>query len=391
MDYSQQCTSVLPPLGGVEDAGVQRDLGVESALLPSWLNRALAYLHSIQSADPRPIPSVIFFTKATKNMSGRQARGGRRAGVHNWTKEETMSMLSLVKDMKPIGDEAWKDVAAEHAKDYPFRSDKYALMRKYGNLHRKPIPTGDPDCPEEVKFAKRIKYLIGNKADCGDADEEFDLRKVKHGESGANPNPDPQANQEPAPSANTSTDSSQPPTEVTGETNNSSTATQASKTPRKRAYRNSNGQESKKENKDDFIEAFRMQMLSNAQNAELDRQMRREEERSRREDHRQFMEMLGTMATAWAGGNTGVSAVFRPGEKPVLEGMESKPPAAKTPRAAKTRAKTRSPASPASTTSSMVSRVSTPSPPSPSSTLSSAQSTPSPSPPKRSRRNARKK
>ena len=63
-------------------------------------------------------------------------------------------------------------------------------MRKYATLYRKPIPTGDPNCPEEVKLAKRIKYLIGNKASVGDAEEEFNLEEIEFGESGANPKPD---------------------------------------------------------------------------------------------------------------------------------------------------------------------------------------------------------
>ena len=44
------------------------------------------------------------------------------------------------------------------------------------------IPTGDPDCPEEVKLEEQIKRLIRNKAALGDTEEEFNLKKVEFGE-----------------------------------------------------------------------------------------------------------------------------------------------------------------------------------------------------------------
>jgi hypothetical protein len=227
-----------------------------------------------------------------------------------------MSMLRLMQLHLPIGDEAWKAVALEHSEAYPLRADRHAIMRKYGNLHRKPIPTGDPNCPEEVRFAKRIKFEIGNKASVGDAEEAFELEEIAHSESGANPNPEP--NQEPAAAeANEATE----PTSV-------ATASAVSAPPSALKKRTYSAKKEKEEKKDNFIEVFRMQLLSQSQNAELDRQQRREEERARREEQRAFMQMLGTMATAWASGNTGASIVSRPGEQPVIEGMEAKAPPA---------------------------------------------------------------
>mmetsp|Transcript_16130 Transcript_16130/g.23920 ORF Transcript_16130/g.23920 Transcript_16130/m.23920 type:complete len:96 (+) Transcript_16130:207-494(+) len=36
-------------------------------------------------------------------------------------------------------------------------------------------PTGDPHCPPEVKQAKRIKCKIGEKAEIGDGEDEYDM------------------------------------------------------------------------------------------------------------------------------------------------------------------------------------------------------------------------
>ena len=69
-------------------------------------------------------------------------------------------------------------------------------MRKHTTLAKKQIPTGDLNCPEEVELAKSVKCMIGNKTAVGDAEEQFKLTQVKFGESGANPdpNPDPDVN-----------------------------------------------------------------------------------------------------------------------------------------------------------------------------------------------------
>ena len=76
----------------------------------------------------------------------------------------------------------------DHEIEFPGH-DRAALMRKHSTLCQKQTPTGDPDYPEEVKLAKQIKCQIGNKAAVGDAKEEFNLKEIKFGESGANPGP----------------------------------------------------------------------------------------------------------------------------------------------------------------------------------------------------------
>ena len=44
-------------------------------------------------------------------------------------------------------------------------------------MYRLQIPTGNPNMPDEVQQAKRIKYTIELKADLGDREEEFDLEE----------------------------------------------------------------------------------------------------------------------------------------------------------------------------------------------------------------------
>jgi hypothetical protein len=318
---------------------------VEADLDRRWLNRTLGFLGSIQSN--RPIPPAIFcLIKTTNIMSSAQEQaaaarggGGRRVGNPNWSRDETMHMLSIVQQLLPIGAEQWDAVVAEHSNEYPGRC-KNGIMRKYTALHRKGIPTGDPNCPEDVRLAKRIKYELGNKAAVGDAEEEFVIREVAHGVSGANPNPQP--NQEPNDQEPTAGASQ--PTESTGVAGASASVVPASAS-KKRGYRNSS--EGAAAKKDEFIEMFRMQMLQQQHNAEMDRQQRREDDRARERieqsrveaqeklqqsrieaqerNHQQMMQMigasLGTISSIWKSGNTAASVVFRNGQDAVYEGV----------------------------------------------------------------------
>jgi len=65
-------------------------------------------------------------------------------------------------------------VERRHQETYAHR-DVLAIRRKYNNLYCIHIPTGDPNCHDEVKNAKRIKYKIGQRAFLGGGDENFDL------------------------------------------------------------------------------------------------------------------------------------------------------------------------------------------------------------------------
>ena len=99
-------------------------------------------------------------------------------GVGNFGKEETMHLLMLAEKHSPIGSEGWKGVVLEHEIHFPGRGETALVMRKCSTLCQKQIPTGDPNCPEEVKLAKRIKHMILNKAAVGDAEEFVFVNKT---------------------------------------------------------------------------------------------------------------------------------------------------------------------------------------------------------------------
>ena len=94
---------------------------------------------------------------------------GRTKGRGNYSAMELITLLDTMEAILPIGPEEWQLVVQQHNKNYPLTCrDAVSIRRKYACLHRKKVPTGDPECPLEVKKAKRIKYAIAAKADLGE-------------------------------------------------------------------------------------------------------------------------------------------------------------------------------------------------------------------------------
>eukprot|EP00536_Pseudo-nitzschia_multiseries_P000441 jgi/Psemu1/1004/gm1.1004_g len=90
---------------------------------------------------------------------------GRKSGASNYSRAKLLQVLNTIKELLPISPNEWDAVALIH-KDKFSETDRNAqnLCRKYTNLHRRQIPTGNPNCPEEVKLAKKIKKLIVDRA-----------------------------------------------------------------------------------------------------------------------------------------------------------------------------------------------------------------------------------
>ena len=87
-------------------------------------------------------------------------------------------MLNTLRAILPIGPEQWEQVVHCHEEKWPAQlRDRDSINRKYSTLHRKSIPTGDPNISPAVKLAKEIKHFIGVKANFGDGEDEFDLEE----------------------------------------------------------------------------------------------------------------------------------------------------------------------------------------------------------------------
>ncbi|ETV82888.1 hypothetical protein H257_04662 [Aphanomyces astaci] len=97
----------------------------------------------------------------------------------SWCAASVNLLLDHVQEILPLGKNGWAKVELEYSKAgsaYPQR-DGESLKRKYQQLRNNPKPTGNPECPSDVRRAKQIARDIDTKADVlplGDECEEDD-------------------------------------------------------------------------------------------------------------------------------------------------------------------------------------------------------------------------
>ncbi|KAJ7030047.1 hypothetical protein C8F04DRAFT_1264398 [Mycena alexandri] len=111
----------------------------------------------------------------------KRAKGGRPAGSTSYGKAELQHLFSCVEDALPIGAKGWKE--AEHqynkwakAKGYAVRPPK-AIENKFKGYVRQKKPTGDAECPPEVKHAHELESLMNERVgtrELSDAESQSD-------------------------------------------------------------------------------------------------------------------------------------------------------------------------------------------------------------------------
>ena len=213
---------------------------------------------------------------------------GRKAGAVNYTREETMHLLEALKAILPIGPDEWNEVLSLHSVVYPTR-DRNSISRKYNILHRKSIPTGDPHCPPEVRMAKNIKYLIGAKADIGDAEEHYDL--VNGYDS----------NDSNIPPAQLAAPPLCQPSQLDVED-----LTQNISSPTKRSY-------STQTSSQDIVSAFKLSIAQQREARDQDREEQREARVHDREERKETMDAIGKILCSMA---STVASAFAPALAP---------------------------------------------------------------------------
>ncbi|KAJ7724101.1 hypothetical protein B0H16DRAFT_1597052 [Mycena metata] len=97
----------------------------------------------------------------------KRGKGGRPAGSTSYGKTELNHMFKVVGDVKPIGQKGWKKVEHKQnkwakANGYAVRPPK-AIENKFKGYLRLKKPTGDAECPPEVKRAHELEALINER------------------------------------------------------------------------------------------------------------------------------------------------------------------------------------------------------------------------------------
>ena len=74
-------------------------------------------------------------------------------------KAETTTLLKTIEHILPIDAEAWNEVHDVFNSKHTPRGVE-GLKRKFNKLTNNPVPTGNPNMPEDVKLAKSIKSKL---------------------------------------------------------------------------------------------------------------------------------------------------------------------------------------------------------------------------------------
>jgi hypothetical protein len=204
-----------------------------------------------------------------------------------FTQQEVDSLLELLDEKLPLAKDEWDYVASRHMDRYPNTERTVdSLKRKFASLHRKKIPTGDPLIPNDVKFAKRIRIKMTERADLGDGIDDDSVNTFE--------DDDLEDESSTSVTATTSTIGSVTPS-TSGESGATSDACVVTAPPRPLVLKRQKV-ETKSDSDTEFMNLFRMSILHEKERRddelrqrELDRQIereRREEDRRERDAER---------------------------------------------------------------------------------------------------------
>ena len=78
-----------------------------------------------------------------------------------FTTRELESLAEVVADIIPMPNTDWDTVWEAHNESFPdLNRTSDSLKRKFQEMARTKIPTGDPNCPRHIRVAKRAYYKL---------------------------------------------------------------------------------------------------------------------------------------------------------------------------------------------------------------------------------------
>jgi len=105
--------------------------------------------------QPQPQPPVA------QQPYPQQRRRTAQPPTVQYSSAEVFGLLHIIEQILPVDGEDWNEVSRLHVVNFPNNGrDGPKLKRKFQQLHRSCVPTGDPMCPPDVRRAKRLKELI---------------------------------------------------------------------------------------------------------------------------------------------------------------------------------------------------------------------------------------
>jgi len=113
----------------------------------------------------------------TKPSTTKKQRGGQ------FDTKELRSFFNTMEKILPIGFREWELVLKEHCKEWSEKEREVrGLRQKFNRLNASKLPTGDPNCPWDVKWAKQLKRKIDEKADANLLNDVSEAEEEDHEE-----------------------------------------------------------------------------------------------------------------------------------------------------------------------------------------------------------------
>ena len=116
------------------------------------------------------VQQVLCIFPTTFTMPSHHPPASMRHGK-GLTKAETTTLLKVIEQILPIDAEAWNEVHdVFNSKHSPCGVE--GLKCKFNKLANKPVPTGNPNMPEDVRLAKSIRSKLFHRSGATNLSEE---------------------------------------------------------------------------------------------------------------------------------------------------------------------------------------------------------------------------
>ena len=104
--------------------------------------------------------------KVKSSESNKQSKTTTKQRGGQFDTKELKSLFNTIEKILPIGLREWEVVLDQHNKVWSAKEREVrGLRQKFNRLNGSKLPTGDPNCPWDVRWAKQLKKKIDEKAD----------------------------------------------------------------------------------------------------------------------------------------------------------------------------------------------------------------------------------
>jgi len=118
-------------------------------------------LGSLEAGAGLPPPPPSTGKKKKTPAKNKTSKEQTKKLSNHFTEAEAEALSQTVLDILPIGPEMWETVVNTYNASHPGRErDDPSLRRKYNLMLKSQKPTGNPNCPNSIRLAKRANYKI---------------------------------------------------------------------------------------------------------------------------------------------------------------------------------------------------------------------------------------